>query len=124
MQSQSPDWTFEVDPAEIDTFVAELGRLRQTMDRHVQTFVGLELDSGVFGRLPGISGKVYDAYSNHVKQGTEAFADGRSVLDAASNRGGETAAAYRGVEQRNIAAVGELVEFMSPTRPGTEQGTR
>ncbi|MGD7706492.1 WXG100 family type VII secretion target [Microlunatus sp. Y2014] len=120
MHSQSPDWTFEVDPAEIDTFVTEVGRLGQAMDRHVQTFAGLELDSGVFGRLPGVSGKVHDAYSNHVKQGTEAFADGRSVLEAASQRGKETAASYRDVEQRNIAAVGD----MSPTRPSTERGTR
>lgn len=110
MREQNTDLSFRVDPAELDTFVEGVSRLRTAMDRHVQTYESLTLRSGEFGRLPGVSSKIHDAYAHHVEEGTKAFAEGRTVLEATVDRGKETAAEYRQVEQDNLALIAELAE--------------
>lgn|GEM_PF-5154494 len=82
------------------------------MAKHITTFESLHLDSGVFGRLPGISSKVHKAYSDHVDEGTKAFDEGKTVLHAAADRGAESAASYRDVEKRNIEALSEVTTLL------------
>lgn len=103
------DPSFAVDPAELDAFVEGVQRLETTMATHIKTFESLRLDSGVFGRLPGISSKVHKAYSHHVDEGTKAFDEGKTVLNAAGKRAAESAAAYRGTEQRNVTEISQNV---------------
>lgn len=111
-QRRPLDYSFAVDPGELDTFVEGARRLEETMATHIRTFESLHLDSGVFGRLPGISKKVYRAYSDHVDEGTKAFAEGAAVLNAAGDRGAETAAAYREVERLSISDIDEVVALI------------
>ncbi|HIT74180.1 MAG TPA: hypothetical protein IAA98_01170 [Candidatus Avipropionibacterium avicola] len=123
MRDKDIDLSFRVDPAELDTFVEGVSRLRGAMDRHVQTYESLTLRKGEFGRLPGISSKIHDAYAHHVEEGTKAFAEGRAVLEATADRASETAAEYRQVEQDNLALVAELAEQIPlPTKAGAVTG--
>jgi len=104
----SDDYSFSESPTEIDAFVDQVGGLRDTMAGYAQDLAGLQLDDGVFGRLPSISSKMYDAYAHHIGQCTAAFADGKDVLDRLASRAKDAATSYRDTEAGNVAAVTQL----------------
>lgn len=99
------DYSFTVSPSEIDRFVEDVTSLRDTMARYAEDLAGLKLDDGVFGRLPGISSKLYDAYDHHTEQCTQAFAEGRDVLDRLGARAHDAADSYRNTDTGNVRLV-------------------
>lgn len=115
----SEPMSFSVDPTEIDTLIAAVDALRSTMDRHVATHAALDLDDDVFGRLPGISSKVHDAYAHHVSEGTAALTEGRQVLTDIAEAATATAEGYRTTETANLSLIDELLGQLDPRRsPG------
>jgi len=81
---------FQVEPTALETFASTAMSRNHAFDQLRTQMTGLELPRDAFGYIPGIGGRVYNAYEDFTHQTTDSLASAAESM-------AQIAAAVRGV---------------------------